>query len=439
MSNSDIHFVHSGDIINKDPDFDLGGLNSKFDLAIAPFNNLFNDVPLGTIDYRCFYIFNKHIDMTVKNCMVTIDDASGGATITFGSKIVDDVQKLVFMGTPDLFGYAIFETEFGPPFTVTYDDAIGGWATFAANFEAQIQQQPFCSTVDVQWIALSSVTNILTVTFQGEAGHRKTKLIKVIQNNLVNKEAPPDDYDVAPYISGGVGGVFIDDGGSGYTSPPEVSFVPLDGKGSGATGTATVFAGAVTGVIITNSGNGYTTAPSVGFIGEGEGASGVATLFHDPFNAKSESKIKVTRPINTEYVPPDGIIAVYNPSDNFGTWERLSYTSYSSDIFNMAVPLLFDLIRGPDIEVIGLEDHQVLIQVTKKTDGSPINSMAVPIDSSFDTPDFTEETSFSVGTLRPQEGFFLWIKRDANPVPPKPFLKDSFSLTFTGLAVSFPP
>lgn len=66
-------------------------------------------------------------------------------------------------------------------------------------------------------------------------------------------------------------------GGTGYTSPPTVSFV--GGGGSGATATATVAAGAVTAVTITNGGSGYTSVPTVVFTGgAGTGAAATAVI-----------------------------------------------------------------------------------------------------------------------------------------------------------------
>src|SRR6266849_4703697 len=55
--------------------------------------------------------------------------------------------------------------------------------------------------------------------------------------------------------------VSVDFGGSGYTTPPTVSF--SGGGGSGAAATATVSGGAVTAFNVNNAGSGYTNAPTV--------------------------------------------------------------------------------------------------------------------------------------------------------------------------------
>ena len=63
--------------------------------------------------------------------------------------------------------------------------------------------------------------------------------------------------------SGGVSGVTVTTGGSGYVNGSPVSF--SGGGGTGATGTAVVTNGALTGVTITAPGTGYTSAPAAVF------------------------------------------------------------------------------------------------------------------------------------------------------------------------------
>lgn len=66
-------------------------------------------------------------------------------------------------------------------------------------------------------------------------------------------------------------------GGSGYTAPT-LSFSG-GGTGSGAAATATVSSGVVTGVTMTDTGTGYVTPPTVSFLDtNGTGAAGVAVL-----------------------------------------------------------------------------------------------------------------------------------------------------------------
>jgi|694.fasta_scaffold17968_3 hypothetical protein len=73
--------------------------------------------------------------------------------------------------------------------------------------------------------------------------------------------------------SGGVSGVTVTSGGSGYVNGSTVSF--SGGGGSGAAGTAVVTNGALTGVTITAPGTGYTSAPAAVFTA---GTGAVATV-----------------------------------------------------------------------------------------------------------------------------------------------------------------
>ena len=56
-------------------------------------------------------------------------------------------------------------------------------------------------------------------------------------------------------------GCIVTNGGSGYTTPPQVQFI--GGGGSGASGTVTVSNGQVTAITMTNAGAGYTSPPAV--------------------------------------------------------------------------------------------------------------------------------------------------------------------------------
>ncbi|MEX0671023.1 MAG: hypothetical protein WD060_11270 [Pirellulales bacterium] len=74
--------------------------------------------------------------------------------------------------------------------------------------------------------------------------------------------------------------VTIATGGTGYTTPPAVTFAAPPSGGVTATGVAVIANNGVTGITITNAGYGYTTAPQVTFVsaGSGSGATATATL-----------------------------------------------------------------------------------------------------------------------------------------------------------------
>ena len=90
-----------------------------------------------------------------------------------------------------------------------------------------------------------------------------------------------DGDGVGPWVASGKGPVIavnVTNGGSGYTSVPNVTLT--GGGGSNAHATA-VISGAVTGVTISNGGNGYTSAPAVTFSAPSAGgtiATGTANV-----------------------------------------------------------------------------------------------------------------------------------------------------------------
>ena len=69
--------------------------------------------------------------------------------------------------------------------------------------------------------------------------------------------------------------IILDNGGTGYTSAPTISFT--GGGGSGASAGSEIGGGAVSKIYIVNPGTGYTSAPTVAFTGgAGSGASATA-------------------------------------------------------------------------------------------------------------------------------------------------------------------
>lgn len=66
--------------------------------------------------------------------------------------------------------------------------------------------------------------------------------------------------------------VSVTNGGSGYTSPPDVVF--NGGGGTGASGYAVLSGDAVSSVVVSNGGTGYTSAPTVSFSGGTQGVAG---------------------------------------------------------------------------------------------------------------------------------------------------------------------
>lgn len=394
-------WLHSGGSFNKDPKRDLGNYPSKFQISGEPasetnvMNNLFSDilaadVLAGTIDYRCFYIWNPNTSYALTGVSVSLAPCGTcGATLFHGSKLQNDIQQIEilcsgFESTPDIGGFVIFDTEFGPPFTIYYN---GNWNQFGIDLQAALNLLPWCTTVTV-----STSGSTFTVNFIGEAGNRNVRLIRIVQNNLQN-------------------------------------------IGISRLNTVTYYA-------------------------------------CDDWNGYLDSQVKTVQEISN-YVPNSGTLKIYNPLT--GLWDSYTYHAHDTHIFYLDAPLQFNLVGfigscPPTGDVNDAENWQrgfpspvwvdnagnnlplptpwgvieaplsekvCQIAITKTQQGAPINDIAAPIASTTTTPDATfSNMAIDVGNLRPNEGFYWWIKRSAGGATP--CLNDNFSITVSGDKVIWP-
>ena len=102
--------------------------------------------------------------------------------------------------------------------------------------------------------------------------------IDPIQNAAVDKAVmTPGFSETAVWtLRDSISAITVDNGGSGYTSAPNV--VLNGGGGTGATATATIDGnGKVNAIKVVNGGTGYTSAPSVTFTGGGSGVNAAAS------------------------------------------------------------------------------------------------------------------------------------------------------------------
>jgi hypothetical protein len=74
---------------------------------------------------------------------------------------------------------------------------------------------------------------------------------------------PETGASVSATGPGGISSVTVRNGGAGYSSPPQVSFVARDGSGAGAEGTAQLSKGAIASYVVVNGGDGYMAKPSL--------------------------------------------------------------------------------------------------------------------------------------------------------------------------------
>lgn len=199
MAEENIEWLHSHGLINKNPDYDLGGQPSQFEIASLSKNNLFDDVTSkeaesGYTDYRCFYVKNTYVGQTFLNVKISLTTAPSCTDISFGSIFQNEQQIIEIYGEPQADGYMILEMPFGGSLiTCVYTDD----ASFATEIQDKIRSTPYCDTCDVSLYDLGPTYVKYLVEFKGDAKNRKINKIKVVQNNLTNKQGT--EYRVAAY------------------------------------------------------------------------------------------------------------------------------------------------------------------------------------------------------------------------------------------------
>lgn len=110
---------------------------------------------------------------------------------------------------------------------------------------------------------------------------RCKEFIRQHHENVINSALWRETIDIEQTtlpFDGRLTQIILDNGGTGYTSTPTVSFT--GGGGSGATADCEIGGGAVTKVYIQNAGTEFTSAPTVVFTG-GAGSGAAATAIAD--------------------------------------------------------------------------------------------------------------------------------------------------------------
>lgn len=166
-------------------------------------------------------------------------------------------QMTINSATP---GYSFFgltsNTDWANPNYIPYATYV--IHVFVAGPSAQVWENGVYTGISVGY----ALGNTFRVAIDGGS-------IKYLKDGVVFYEHPVATDSVATGV--------VNNGGSGYTSPPSVSIT--GGGGTGATAIANISGGAVVAIVITNGGSGYTSAPTLSMTGGGgTGASGSATL-----------------------------------------------------------------------------------------------------------------------------------------------------------------
>lgn len=412
---ADIKWLHSGGAFNKEPENDLGNYPSRFEIAggkdnLQPnvMNNLFDDVMPeevedGLVDYRCFYIWNDAVTEGIECITIEMTQClECGSYIEYGSKFLNDIQivNICCEATgdlppePDVGGYVVFDTEFGAPFTVYWQD----WCQFGADLQTQLQKMTWCENVTV------TGCNPYTVTFQNDGlgcgvGNRNVQLMRVVQNHLHLKGLCR--YNNVTYYG-------CDDWNGVNDSVVKVvqkisNYVPQSGI-----------------LRIYNPLNGLWDAY--------------------PYGSRDDFNFFLSTPLLFNLVGYRGNcegFVIADPDDPMN-WQR----DFPSPVNDAPLPVPWGVVEAP------CEDKLCYVNIYKQQEGHPINNIAKPIlDDTFE-PEVTPPPSgyvppewttalIPVGNLRPTEGFYMWARRTTDPGA-TPCLKDFFNVKVKGTGVGWP-
>jgi hypothetical protein len=415
-------WLHSGGAFNKEPEDDLGNYPSKFQISGEPpeepntMNNLYDDVMPeegGMVDYRCFYFWNPNTVVAMEGIELELTQCDDcGSDILYGSKLQNDIQEITIIcneglepdeSLPDKNGFVIFDTEFGPPFTVYWK---GSFCQFGVDLQARLNEQPWCESVTV------TGCNPYKVEFKGGVGNRNVRMIRVVQNDLVN-------YGLCRYntqiyfacdIWNGYGDKII------LVVQPISPHVPLSGIlriYNPLTGLWDAYA--------YDSHDDYTfdlvdalKFNLVGFLGSCPPTG------------------TVRNPDQPDPTAPDAYINLYNDPKNWQRWYPTPIYYGQNPPGPLPLPVPWGVLEAP------CDKDYCQVCIKKIKEGSPINSIAKPILTEFIMPDVTEfsKKTYAVGNLKPNEGFFWWTQRTTPPM--HCCLRDYFDVHVVGKKVTWP-
>jgi hypothetical protein len=282
------------------PDADISS-NFKFRLTLVGFGGSSRKVNIDNIKVTTLPA-DTGVVFKINGQQVYFDSngvpKSGGQELTSSR---NQVVRIYNGSDPHGFSYSCYRdvTELVRKYTVPVDnpdpepDNYPGWATYSVG-------GVFASTPrdgqpkDEYAYAIWSI--LIIYTSPDNLGHQLYLYDDFIASNNDGIHQMNVDFDkdgqpggtisgflVPQRVTGAVNTITINNGGSGYTSPPAVQF--SGGGGSGAAAMAAVSGGRVTGMKITNAGSGYTAPPTITFSGGGGSGAQASASVGDEINA----------------------------------------------------------------------------------------------------------------------------------------------------------
>jgi len=201
--------------------------------------SMINSYPVTSIGEGAFFECTSLTSVTIPNSVINIGNyAFSGCT---------SLREVYFKGNAPAADSSVFTGDANVKIfyllgTMGWDSTYDGLTTIPISLQVQSQTVPVSS----------NVTFTVTTNQAVQANY---------QWYFIHTNPPTTAAAIAQKLSGFVYGAVVTNGGSGYTTLPNVYF--SGGGGSGASGTATVSNGYVTAITVTNAGSGYTSLPVV--------------------------------------------------------------------------------------------------------------------------------------------------------------------------------
>ena len=175
---SDIQFTLSGGSANSNPSQSLGGEPSAQQI-VGGINNLFDNISKtesedGSIDYRCFYVFNNNGVDTLYDVAIFISaEIENGAYVELGVEQVTDIQRLTIEGT--VTGGSIDMSYEGNTFSFNYDANLEVWGE---NLETALNALDDLSGVAVD-TSIVGGTRFFEISFEGDDDNKFHDLLEI--------------------------------------------------------------------------------------------------------------------------------------------------------------------------------------------------------------------------------------------------------------------
>lgn len=242
ISASDISLVYSGGVNNQIANNSIGGDPSIYEISPV-INNLFSDVTgsqslLGSLDYRCFYVFNDNPTITLLNSKIWIDSQIySGSDIDIGIIAQNDSQLLEITGEPTGGTIVLSYTYIDSPDTRAVASSVNFTLDSAAVAEDLQTALNSISPPVIQHAEVAAVNNYeFSITFDGTDSNKYFKTLNIQSQFFTGGTLPSGssgtgNMTITKITSGSPINTIASETGNVFNPPVGISFsLPVEGE-----------------------------------------------------------------------------------------------------------------------------------------------------------------------------------------------------------------